>query len=262
MDETDYDALRANLLATYNGNRSPFGLFFHAGRVDVPKMLSFMEWAAAMPNVHFVTTRTLVNWMKNPVAASSLTAAMLCPKPAGEVACDPTQCDVGTRFRVCGDTCPTSELSPATYKTAVCPLRPAMCTGSDCLCGADEAPLCTVSQWSEWSACSAACGGGTKSRTRQVVVSGSDCPELTSMEPCNEIVCGGDWGCDGCWPGTSGKCKGANTVCYAPNPDNTCPLGTTVCCTWALHRGVATACNLRNLSCCASAWSGHRLRGV
>lgn len=52
---------------------------------------------------------------------------------------------------------------------------------------------CIVSEWSEWSDCSAACGGGTQTRTRTVVTppsgGGVACPELEESRSCNEDPC-------------------------------------------------------------------------
>jgi len=58
---------------------------------------------------------------------------------------------------------------------------------------------CQVSDWNEWSACSAACGEGTRSRTRRVELQpqngGEPCPEETivsttcSERPCDATEC-------------------------------------------------------------------------
>lgn len=52
---------------------------------------------------------------------------------------------------------------------------------------------CLVSDWSPWSPCSIACGGGTRSRTRQVIrpptSNGRQCPPLTETESCGISFC-------------------------------------------------------------------------
>ncbi len=52
---------------------------------------------------------------------------------------------------------------------------------------------CVVSAWSDWSTCSASCGGGTQRRTRSVVTSpaygGYPCPTLVDTQACNKQSC-------------------------------------------------------------------------
>lgn len=77
----------------------------------------------------------------------------------------------------------------------------------------DTQPVnCQVSGWSDWSACTASCGGGTQSRSRTVQVSpqngGDVCPSLTESQSCNTQSCSRDCQFNG-WervPGTT--CNG------------------------------------------------------
>jgi outer membrane protein OmpA-like peptidoglycan-associated protein len=52
---------------------------------------------------------------------------------------------------------------------------------------------CQVSAWSDWSACSALCGGGTQTRTRTVTTQPADggavCPSLSESKSCNTQAC-------------------------------------------------------------------------
>lgn len=51
---------------------------------------------------------------------------------------------------------------------------------------------CRVGDWSEWSACTAACAGGMRSRSRQVVqrpTGGNTCPSVEQEEACNIQAC-------------------------------------------------------------------------
>ena len=57
---------------------------------------------------------------------------------------------------------------------------------------------CEYSNWSEWDECSKQCGGGTKSRSRQVTreawYGGEKCDEEDEVESslCNENPCEGN----------------------------------------------------------------------
>ena len=52
---------------------------------------------------------------------------------------------------------------------------------------------CVLSQWSAWSACSKACGGGSQSQTRSVITlpsnGGAVCGALTATQACNTQPC-------------------------------------------------------------------------
>lgn len=64
--------------------KTPFGLYIHPVQLDnssfpnrdtagMIKMLeTFLDWALAQPNVWFVTSQQLIQWMQNPVPASQL----------------------------------------------------------------------------------------------------------------------------------------------------------------------------------------------
>merc|ERR1712084_49006 len=58
---------------------------------------------------------------------------------------------------------------------------------------------CVLSDWSEWSACSKACGGGTQERTKSILTPASgmgkcweaNSPERVHSKPCDEMPCSG-----------------------------------------------------------------------
>merc|ERR1719447_2721711 len=55
-------------------------------------------------------------------------------------------------------------------------------------CNTDQCPIdCEVEDWSSWSNCSATCGGGNKTRGREVVQEAENggvvCPALKEKEP-------------------------------------------------------------------------------
>lgn len=71
-------------------------------------------------------------------------------------------------------------------------------------CNTKHCPIdCEVSKWTKWSKCSEKCGGGKRTRTRNVTVKaqydGESCPKLTDEEDCNTDPCPidckvGKWG--------------------------------------------------------------------
>ncbi|OAQ24568.1 hypothetical protein K457DRAFT_81884 [Linnemannia elongata AG-77] len=70
----------------YQGTRQPFGIYLHPVHVGNATSLynDFFTWAAAQPDVWFVTNQQLLEWMKNPVPASELANQpyMKCQQPA------------------------------------------------------------------------------------------------------------------------------------------------------------------------------------
>jgi hypothetical protein len=61
-------------------------------------------------------------------------------------------------------------------------------------CNTQPCPInCAVSEWSDWSACTAECGGGAETRRRTIVVpaafGGADCPGLAESKSCNTVAC-------------------------------------------------------------------------
>lgn len=102
---------------------------------------------------------------------------------------------------------------------------------------------CQVGEWSGWSPCSETCGGGTKSRSRVVVVeqsgSGAACPALSQSTVCNVDECPpepcvlsqwGAWGdCSAqCGPGTQSRTRSVvdagNSPCDATLQSRECNL--------------------------------------
>jgi len=59
-------------------------------------------------------------------------------------------------------------------------------------CNTTPCVNCEVNPWGDWSSCSAACGGGTQTRSRTVETpasGGAACPALTENQPCNAYSC-------------------------------------------------------------------------
>merc|ERR1719230_395585 len=82
-------------------------------------------------------------------------------------------------------------------------------------CNENPCPIdCVMSDWSEWAACTASCGGGVKQKNRQVITEaeheGEPCGELSSAESCGVGSCDkdcvlADWTA---WSACSKACDG------------------------------------------------------
>ena len=93
---------------------------------------------------------------------------------------------------------------------------------------------CVVGAWTQWSACSDACGGGGRLRHRPILVAsengGAVCPDLIEQEACGVDTCSNTGACANCWPGSQGPCQSGIGVCYAANAGTSiCPAGTASC---------------------------------
>ncbi|XP_025103049.1 A disintegrin and metalloproteinase with thrombospondin motifs adt-1-like isoform X4 [Pomacea canaliculata] len=98
----------------------------------------------------------------------------------------------------------------------------------DCTHWQDVGVVCNITwgEWGTWSACSATCGDGTRSRQRTCSVTQASCPrEATQTDTCNITACcvprHGQWNIWGSWSSCSRSCnKGTRTrsrTCSEPN---------------------------------------------
>ena len=80
-------ALEYLFTARYNGNRCPLGIYLHAGQLWSPTrqavLRSFLQDKLKLPNVWMITMRGLIEWMRNPVPASGLSAWFAAGKGRG-----------------------------------------------------------------------------------------------------------------------------------------------------------------------------------
>jgi len=110
-----FNIYKENFDMNYNNNRAPFGVFLHAPWFtdkNTRALNQFMDYAMSLPDVWAITTRQLIEWMKDPVPASQMGEWLKCKPvslstPLGDVRCQSytvqsgdTAYDVATRFAV------------------------------------------------------------------------------------------------------------------------------------------------------------------
>ncbi|OII75588.1 uncharacterized protein cubi_02109 [Cryptosporidium ubiquitum] len=74
---------------------------------------------------------------------------------------------------------------------------------------------CVLGEWGDWGVCSKSCGGGSRSRVREVISQpsqGKECDFLKDFEPCNEFQCIATRDCEvgqwSVWSPCSASCGG------------------------------------------------------
>jgi hypothetical protein len=87
-----------NFMASYNGNRAPFGInlqpsWLLADPTRVTWLNAFIAQLLAMPDVYFVSGADVIAYMQNPVAAGSTTVPFACP---GSTATPPSSSTTST----------------------------------------------------------------------------------------------------------------------------------------------------------------------
>lgn len=110
-----FNIYKENFDMNYNNNRAPFGVFLHApwfNDKNTRALNQFMDYAMSLPDVWAITTRQLIEWMKDPVPASQMAEWLKCKPvtlsaPLGDVRCQSytvqsgdTAYDVATKFAV------------------------------------------------------------------------------------------------------------------------------------------------------------------
>jgi hypothetical protein len=119
--------------------------------------------------------------------------------PCNTQDCPPQDCVVSdwTYTSACNVSCgggiangTRTVVTPAAYGGAACPAlssTEAPCNTQPCF------QNCSVSNFSDWGACSVSCGGGTQTRNRSVLLApyggGTPCPDLNETQACNTNPC-------------------------------------------------------------------------
>ncbi|PFH35883.1 hypothetical protein BESB_055340 [Besnoitia besnoiti] len=170
--------------------------------------------------------------------------ARVCMKDSCTTACVVSE---WSEWGPCGASCGGGErtrkrsiISPPVNGGALCPslTEDEVCNDFSCDGG------CVVGPWSDWSACTAPCGGGTKKRTREVrkKEDAADCPPRRQEAVCNQHTCAidcavSDWTA---WSACSVTCgegresrtrqvtasaQGLGSACPALSQDRVCFAG-------------------------------------
>merc|ERR1719197_2362597 len=120
-------------------------------------------------------------------SCDALSESRACMQPA--CSCQQTQ---WSTWSACSESCGTG--SQSRTRSTIAAASDCGPTEEDRDCNTQPCPVdCVVGNWQGWGACSAQCGGGLQSRSRDVITaqvgSGAACPELSESRACNETPC-------------------------------------------------------------------------
>lgn len=217
-----------------------------------------------------VRQRTRQVLLPGPPSGSGACGPLVETQPCNTGAC-PQDCRAAWgEWGACTATCGGGErqqvmhiVQPATGTGKACGsdvVRTESCNTIPCSSGLQDRD-CTVSGWTAWSECTAACQSGVRMRMRSVVTAqqggGATCPALLEVLPCNTQPCPVDCALSGWseWSQCSAACEGGSqfrerAILVAPRGDGQSCLSS-----WE-----ARACNLHDCDvapapCAVSAWS-------
>jgi len=105
--------LTRNFLRHYTSNKAPFPMFYHAAWFRLrphreEALFKFLDSILELPDVYFVTSQQLLQWVRSPSPLSNPHPALACPvrniPPCGD---RKVECAYGGRkFYSCADACP------------------------------------------------------------------------------------------------------------------------------------------------------------
>eukprot|EP00092_Neocalanus_flemingeri_P035792 GFUD01038972.1.p1 GENE.GFUD01038972.1~~GFUD01038972.1.p1 ORF type:complete len:393 (+),score=90.86 GFUD01038972.1:42-1220(+) len=111
--ESIQSMLTSNFLRHYTSNKAPFPMFYHAAWFKLrphreEALFKFIDTILELPDVYFVTSQQLLQWVRSPSPLSSPQPALACParnvQPCGD---KKRKCDYGGRtFYTCAEACP------------------------------------------------------------------------------------------------------------------------------------------------------------
>jgi len=107
--------LTRNFLRHYTSNKAPFPMFYHAAWFRLrphreEALFKFLDSILELPDVYFVTSQQLLQWVRSPSPLSNPQPALACPvrniPPCGD---RKVECAYGGRkFYSCADACPAN----------------------------------------------------------------------------------------------------------------------------------------------------------
>merc|ERR1719334_1120017 len=105
--------LTKNFLRHYTSNKAPFPMFYHAAWFRLrphreEALLRFLDSILELPDVYMVTSRQLIDWVKNPKPISEPQPSLACPEQGERPICGERKhhCKYGSRGLYTCSECP------------------------------------------------------------------------------------------------------------------------------------------------------------
>merc|ERR1719502_1671699 len=201
---TQFQSRTTTIEARYGGKRClPTVIKKNCNEQACPincKVSTFSDWSVCSVSCgtgNMRQTRHITRWPAHggtPCPTTKITAT--CQMGPCGINC---QMGAWSSWRSCSKSCgggvrtrTRATIQEAAFKGTQCPSL-----AETVPCNVDSCPVdCKVSAWSVWGKCSAACGGGRKTRPRYVLQQpdsdGRKCPMMSEVQNCNSHACAVD----------------------------------------------------------------------